>query len=118
MNGYGVQLRQVLLNLVMNACDAVSDVPADQRQLTIESKRATAHEIEVSVADSGTGFTEEMLRNAFEPFRTTKPKGLGLGLVICRSIIRTHGGRLVAANNSDKGATLRFTLPAENENNV
>ena len=115
VNGYGVQLRQVLLNLVMNACDAMSDMPADQRQLTIESKRATADEIEVSVADSGTGFPEEMLRNAFEPFRTTKPKGLGLGLIICRSIIRTHGGRLVAANNSNKGATLRFTLPADHD---
>ena len=118
VNGDGVQLRQVLLNLVMNACDAISDVPAEQRRLTIESKRATANEIEVSVADSGPGFTEEMLRNAFEPFRTTKPKGLGLGLVICRSIIRAHGGRLVAANNGDKGATLRFTLPAGNENNA
>jgi two-component system, LuxR family, sensor kinase FixL len=113
VSGHGVQLRQVLLNLVMNACDAMSDVPAEQRQITIESRRVTPDEVEVSVADTGPGFSEEMLQHAFEPFRTTKANGLGLGLAICRSIIRTHGGRLLAANNSDKGATLRFTLPAQ-----
>jgi len=111
VKGYGVQLRQVLLNLVMNACDAMSDVPADGRRLTIESRRATAREVEISVADSGPGFSEEMLRHVFEPFRTTKAKGLGLGLAICRSIITAHGGHLMANNKSGEGATLRFTLP-------
>jgi len=115
VQGHGVQLRQVLLNLVMNACDAMSNMPADQRQLTIESKRATAREVEISVTDSGPGFPQEMLAHAFEPFQTTKAKGLGLGLAICRSIIRSHGGQLVAANNPDKGATLRFTMPAQDE---
>jgi C4-dicarboxylate-specific signal transduction histidine kinase len=114
VSGHGVQLRQVLLNLVMNACDAMAHVPAEQRQLTIQSGRVAADEVEVSVADSGSGFQEEMLQHMFEPFRTTKAKGLGLGLAICRSIIRTHGGRLFAANNPDKGATLRFTLPVQN----
>lgn len=114
VSGHGVQLRQVLLNLVMNACDAMSDVPAEQRHLTIESRRVTPDEVEVSVADTGSGFSEEMLQHAFEPFRTSKAKGLGLGLAICRSIIRTHGGSLFAANNPDKGATLRFTLPVQN----
>jgi len=115
VRGHGVQLRQVVLNLVMNACDAMADVPADRRRLTIESRGLTADEVEVSVADSGPGFPDEMLSHAFEPFRTTKPKGLGLGLAICQSIISIHGGRVVAANNSDQGATVRFTLPRRNE---
>jgi signal transduction histidine kinase len=79
--------------------------------LTIESKRATAQEVEVCVTDSGPGFPEEVLRHACEPFHTTKAKGLGLGLAICRSIITAHGGRLTVANG-DKGAVVRFTLPA------
>jgi PAS domain S-box-containing protein len=115
VNGYGVQLRQVILNLVMNACEAMADTRAGGRELTIESKCvAAAEEVEVSVADTGSGFPEEILRHVFEPFRTTKPKGLGLGLAICRSIIDKHGGRLVAMNNRDRGATVRFTLPVQN----
>jgi PAS domain S-box-containing protein len=116
VRGRGVQLQQVVMNMVINACDAMSEVPCDQRALTIESRRVTAREVEVSVQDSGPGFPEELLRNGFEPFRTTKSKGLGLGLAICRAIIVTHGGRLMAANNSSKGAVVRFTLPASNGN--
>jgi PAS domain S-box-containing protein len=112
--GRGIQLRQVLLNLVINACDAMSEMPAELRQLTIESRRVTTHEVEVSVMDAGPGFPEEILRHAFEPFRTTKSKGLGLGLAICRSIIAMHGGRLVVVNNDSKGAMVRLTLPARN----
>jgi len=111
VKAHGVQLRQVLLNLVMNACDAMSGVGAAQRQLTIESRRITAEEVEVLVADNGPGFSEEILQHLFEPFHTTKPKGLGLGLAICRSIIAAHGGRLVAANENGRGATVRLTLP-------
>jgi PAS domain S-box-containing protein len=118
VKGHGVQLRQVLLNLVMNACDAMSDPQTARRQLMIESRRVKANEVEVSVADSGPGFPQEILLHAFEPFRTTKTKGLGLGLTICRSIITTHGGHLEATNNAQKGATLRFTLPAENANGI
>jgi C4-dicarboxylate-specific signal transduction histidine kinase len=114
VKGHGVQLRQVLLNLVINACDAMADVPADTRRLTIES-RTMAEEVEVSLTDSGAGFSGEMLQHVFEPFRTTKAKGLGLGLAICRSIISTHGGRLAVANNEGKGATLRFILPVQKE---
>jgi signal transduction histidine kinase len=117
VQGHGVQLRQVVLNLAMNACDAMSDVPSDRRMLTIESRRVTAG-VEVSVADCGSGFPEEMLGRAFEPFHTTKAKGLGLGLAICGSIIGAHGGRLAAANNRDKGATVKFILPALSENGI
>jgi C4-dicarboxylate-specific signal transduction histidine kinase len=101
----------VLLNLVMNACDAMSDGTANQRLLTIQSRCVAAEEVEISVADNGPGFSEEMLQHLFEPFHTTKPKGLGLGLAICRSIVAAHGGRLVAANEKGRGATLRLTLP-------
>lgn len=111
VNSNAVQLRQVLLNLIMNACDAMSGASTERRQLTIESRRLRTGEVEIAVSDSGPGFTDEVLRHVFEPFITTKAKGLGLGLAICRSIIRTHGGRLLAANNLDGGATLRFTLP-------
>ncbi|HLX68260.1 MAG TPA: PAS domain-containing protein [Verrucomicrobiae bacterium] len=113
--GHAVQLQQVVLNLVMNACDAMSEEPVGQRTLTVESRRVAGNEIEISVVDTGPGFSEEMFLNAFEPFRTTKAKGLGLGLAICRSIITAHGGRFQVANNGDKGAVIRFTLPAQNE---
>lgn len=118
VNTNGVQLRQVLLNLIMNACDAMSGETAERRQLIIQSRCLSGDEVEIAVSDSGPGFEEDVLRHAFEPFRTTKAKGLGLGLAICRSIIRTHGGRLMAANNRDGGATLRFTLPVQNQNGV
>jgi len=114
VRGHGVQLRQALLNLVMNACDAMAEKPASQRTLTIESRSlTTGGEVELSVADTGPGFPEEMLRHPFEPFRTTKAKGLGLGLAICRSIITAHEGGLVVMNNSKTGATIKFTLPIE-----
>jgi PAS domain S-box-containing protein len=114
VRGHGVQLRQALLNLVMNACDAMAERPATQRTLTIESRSlATGGEVELSVADTGPGFPEEMLRRPFEPFRTTKAKGLGLGLAICRTIITAHEGGLVVMNNGKTGATIKFTLPAE-----
>lgn len=115
VQGDGVQLRQVLLNLVVNARDAMSDVPPARREMTIESQRTTTREVEISISDSGPGFPAEVLTNLFEPFQTTKANGVGLGLVICSSILRRHGGQLTAANNPDKGATLRFTLPAEDE---
>lgn len=114
VSGHGVQLRQVVLNLVMNACDAMSEEPVGRRTLRIESRRVGDDEVEVSVADTGPGFPEEMLGNAFKSFRTTKAQGLGLGLSICQSIIMAHGGRLAVANNGERGATVKFTLLAQN----
>lgn len=115
VKGHAVQLQQVVLNLIINACDAMAGMPPGAARLTIESRRAAAGEVEVSITDSGAGFSDEMFRHMFEPFHTTKPKGLGLGLPICRSIIGMHGGRLAAANNGGKGAILKFTLPAQKE---
>ncbi len=115
VKAHGVQIQQVVLNLIINACDAMSEMPSGHGRLIIESHRLpAAEEVEVSITDSGPGFSKEMLQHVFEPFRTTKTKGLGLGLAICRSIISTHGGHLAATNNAEKGATLRFTLPAPN----
>jgi len=115
VNGRGIQLRQVILNLVMNACEAMSDEPGGGRKLTIESRRVAANEVEVSVADTGPGFPEDMMRNVFEPFRSTKAQGLGLGLAICQTIITAHGGRMVVANNGNRGATVAFTLLTRSE---
>jgi C4-dicarboxylate-specific signal transduction histidine kinase len=112
VKGDEVQLQQVVLNLVMNACEAMSGMPPGRNRLTIASRRA-GREVEVSIADSGPGFSDEILQHMFEPFRTTKAKGLGLGLAICRSIIRIHGGSLAAVNKGGGGATLTFTLPAQ-----
>jgi PAS domain S-box-containing protein len=115
VTAHSVQLRQVLLNLVMNACDAMSEVTAEQRQLTIESRHITTKEVEVLVADNGPGFSDGILEHLFEPFHTTKPKGLGLGLAICQSIVAAHGGRMLAANVNGRGAMVRLTLPAANQ---
>ena len=114
VKGHGVQLRQAVLNLVLNACDAMAEEPAGRRILTIESRQATTDgTVEISVTDTGSGFPEEMLREPFEPFRTTKAKGLGLGLAICRSIITAHEGRMAVTNNGGAGATVTIALPAE-----
>ena len=106
------QLQQVLLNLVINACDAMDGRGADRRLLV--QTRATANGcVEVSVADQGAGIPPADLERIFEPFVTTKSNGLGMGLPICRSIVEAHGGRLWASNNADRGATLHCELPVE-----
>jgi PAS domain S-box-containing protein len=115
VSGDRVQLQQVLLNLIMNGLDAVSAVAPEDRKLLIRTRRQGAHTIEVAVCDSGTGIDSNRLAQIFEPFVTTKPHGLGLGLSISRSIIEAHGGQLTAANNPDRGATFRFILPVEED---
>jgi PAS domain S-box-containing protein len=110
VRGDRIQLQQVLLNLIMNACEAMSASPAAERRLTIETKRAGTGQAEVAVADQGPGFAPEALARMPKPFYTTKANGLGMGLAICRSIISAHGGRLWVVNNADRGATARFTL--------
>jgi C4-dicarboxylate-specific signal transduction histidine kinase len=104
------QLQQVLLNLVMNACDAMAGQPA--RRLRIGTRRVASGRVEFSVADCGPGIPPDDLGRIFEPFVSTKAQGLGLGLAICRSIVEAHGGRLWAGHNADGGATLHGELPA------
>jgi signal transduction histidine kinase len=105
-----VQLQQVVLNLVMNGIDAMK-VVTGPRQLLIKSQRHESRELLVAVQDSGIGIDEQNMGRLFEPFHTTKPEGMGMGLRISRSIIEEHGGRLWATPNAGPGTTVQFTLP-------
>jgi two-component system sensor kinase FixL len=106
------QLQQVLLNFMMNGCDAMDGRRTDGR-LLVRTQSTAEGNVEVSVADHGAGIPPADLERIFEPFVTTKSNGMGLGLTICRSIVDAHGGRLWATNNSDGGATLHCELPAQ-----
>jgi C4-dicarboxylate-specific signal transduction histidine kinase len=107
-----LQLQQVVLNLILNAVEAMSSVDGARRELSISTRRRGADELLVAVRDSGPGIDPEHLERVFDSFYTTKPSGIGLGLSICRSIIDAHGGRLWAATNEPRGAAFQFTLPA------
>jgi signal transduction histidine kinase len=111
--GDRVQLQQVLLNLIINAVEAMSSITGRARVLTIRSeRRGDPESIVIAVRDSGVGLDPRKAERLFDAFFTTKPEGMGLGLSICRTIISAHGGRLSNANNEDHGATFEFTLPA------
>jgi PAS domain S-box-containing protein len=111
VQGDRVQLQQVLLNLIINAIEAMRDIGEEERELLISS-RNEPDGVSVEVRDSGPGFAPAALERVFEAFYTTKPGGLGLGLSICRSIIEAHNGRLWASPNVPRGATFEFTVPA------
>jgi len=108
--GDQVQLQQVLINLLLNAMDALNDTTQDKRFVTV-SMRPVGVMVEVAVGDNGPGIAEEKIPQLFEPFFTTKHKGLGMGLPISRGIIEEHGGRLWAKNNDNGGASFFFSLP-------
>jgi C4-dicarboxylate-specific signal transduction histidine kinase len=109
--GDRVQLQQVLVNLIINAIEAMRDVGEEERELLISS-RNEPDGVSVEVRDSGPGFAPADLDRVFEAFYTTKSDGLGLGLSICRSIIEAHNGRLWASPNVPRGASFQFVLPA------
>ncbi|MGR8999260.1 MAG: sensor histidine kinase [Gammaproteobacteria bacterium] len=111
VTGDRVQLQQVLLNLIMNASEAMSLTHASKRQITIRTEQNSVDNIQVSVGDQGPGIPSESMKSIFEPFFTTKLQGMGLGLPICRTIIRAHGGQLWATNNTVSGAVFHFSLP-------
>ena len=111
ISGDRVQLQQVLLNLVINACDAMQGMPGE-RTLTVRTFLAAGPAIEVAISDVGQGIPADDLERIFNPFVTTKSEGIGLGLAICRSIIQSHHGKLWATNNEGRGSTLHFTIPA------
>jgi C4-dicarboxylate-specific signal transduction histidine kinase len=106
-----VQLQQVLLNLVVNAAEAMSRDGAARRELSIRSSVEGWSQVRVGVRDSGPGLDPRSVERVFDAFYTTKPQGLGMGLAICRSIVEAHGGRLWATANDGRGATFHFTLP-------
>lgn len=110
--GDRVQLQQVLLNLVLNASEAMSANGPQDRRLSMIATTDARNNVQISVRDSGTGIPPNLIDRLFEPFVTTKPQGLGLGLSISRSIVAAHGGRLWAQNNSDRGATVHCLLVA------
>jgi signal transduction histidine kinase len=107
-----VQLQQVFMNLVRNGIDAITE--ADMvGALTIRSERNSLDQLLISIRDTGIGLPPERADKIFDPFFTTKSQGTGMGLSISRSIIESHGGRLWATGNPDRGTTFQFTLPIE-----
>jgi len=112
VRGDRVQLQQVVLNLTLNAVEAMSSVGEGARELSISTELSQTNGILVAISDSGPGIDPEHLDRVFAPFYTTKTSGIGMGLSICRSIIDAHGGRLWAEANRPRGAIFQFTLPA------
>lgn len=108
-----VQLQQVVLNLLLNAMEAMADCPRENRVLVIRTENAEPLKVQVAVDDAGPGLSPGVENMMFEPFYTTKPHGMGMGLAIARSIIELHRGVISAGNNLTGGATLRFSLPVD-----
>jgi len=109
--GDKVQYQQVLLNLIVNAIEAMSDIEQQRRELTIVSAAEGPDGVRVEVRDTGPGLDPERASQLFEPFYTTKAQGLGIGLSISRSIVEAHGGRLSAGANTPHGAVFRMWMP-------
>jgi signal transduction histidine kinase len=107
-----VQVQQVLLNLILNACEAMSSTADGDRALLLRATMTGASGVRFSIRDHGSGIPPALIERLFEPFVTTKAEGLGLGLSIARSIVAAHGGRIWAENNVDGGATIYFELPS------
>jgi signal transduction histidine kinase len=114
VDGDRVQLQQVLLNLTVNAADAMDGAAEGERKLEIRTD-ATGADVRICVSDRGPGIAAEDLKHVFDPFWSTKPEGMGIGLAICQSIVAAHRGNLTAANNPGGGATFCVTLPARRQ---
>jgi FixJ family two-component response regulator/signal transduction histidine kinase len=107
------QIEQVVMNLLLNAAQALTSCPAAERLVTLSAARAGAGRVAVEVCDTGPGIAPEHLQSVFEPFWTTRKEGLGLGLPICRSIVEAHGGTIRVEPNAERGVTFRFELLAD-----
>lgn len=118
VEGDRVQLQQVILNLIMNAIEAMSGLDAGARELLISTETEASGGVVVGVRDSGPGLDPQSMDRLFEAFYTTKSSGMGMGLAICRSIVEANGGRLWATANEPRGAVFQFTLPPERDETV
>jgi PAS domain S-box-containing protein len=112
--GARVQLQQVLINLLMNACDAMAYLPPADRQVRLATGIDVGGGVHISVTDQGPGIPPDKLEKIFEPFYTNKPSGMGLGLAVCRTIVTAHNGRIWASHGGEGGATFHLTLPGKN----
>ena len=115
VRGDKIQCQQVLLNLIVNAIEAMSEIERRRRELTIVSAADGPDALRVGVRDTGPGLDADRATQLFEPFHTTKAEGLGIGLSISRSIVEAHGGRLTAAANAPHGAVFCVWLPVEEQ---
>jgi signal transduction histidine kinase len=116
VQGDRVRLQQLILNLIVNATEAMSDISEGTRELLVSTSKTGPNDVIVAVQDSGPGLPADGLERIFEAFYTTKPAGMGIGLSICKSIVEAHGGRLWATPNMPRGAVFQFTLPAQRDN--
>ena len=110
-----IQLQQVILNLIINACEALTAADDEFRKLSISTAREMDG-VALTVCDTGVGIDPQQIETVFEAFHTTKPGGMGMGLAVSRSIIEGHGGRLWAEPNEPRGAIFKFTIPSKKEN--
>jgi two-component system sensor kinase FixL len=114
VNGDRIQIQQVVLNLLLNACDAVKDCTTADRRIQLVAKvDPQGRSLRIVVSDRGHGIAHDGLEHVFDAFFTTKPSGLGLGLAICRQIVSSHGGKLWATHNNGPGASFHLTLPIQ-----
>jgi signal transduction histidine kinase len=118
VSGDVVQLQQVVLNLLLNAMEAMAECAEDGRTITVRSENTEVDAVHVSVQDAGPGFRQGTQHLVFEPFYTTKPSGMGMGLAISKSIIEAHGGLIWAVDNPLAGATVHFSLPGAGQSSV
>lgn len=114
--GDSIQIHQVVLNLVKNALDAVQEQPKNKRHISITSSVIPNEGVKVTVADTGSGVKQKNIKNIFTAFYSTKPRGMGLGLSVCQSIIENHGGRMWVESTPDGGAKFSFLLPVKKDN--
>jgi signal transduction histidine kinase len=116
--GDRVQLQQVILNLLLNASDAMSEVGDRPRELEIRTEPDEGNRVRLTVKDSGVGIEPAAMARLFDPFYTTKSRGMGIGLSVSRSIVESHRGRLWAAPNDGPGATFSFSIPGRSNDTV
>ena len=111
VQGDRIHLQQVVLNLILNAMEAMAKSSAGERRITVRTRQTSDDDVEISVTDSGPGIELPILPRLFEPFFTTKQNGMGMGLAICHRIVEAHAGRIRAENQPAGGAVFHVTLP-------